>query len=64
MIEFLRKLLWDESAFERYGRGILIALAVALPQAGAGTGEINWISVASALVAGLIGAGEKNAPAK
>lgn len=57
MIEFFKRILWDESAFERYARAAVMAFAVYATSEG-------WISKElGALLAGgglLIPAGQKN----
>lgn len=60
MLSFLKKLIYDESAFERYSRACLIAGSVAIATVGA-DGAVNWWAFAAAFLGGLIGAGEKNA---
>ena len=60
MIPWLKKLLWDESAFERSGRAVLLMLGGLVA-----TGQLppwvpEWIAAPLLLLAGLIGAGDKN----
>ena len=60
MIPWVKKLLWDASAFERYGRAVLLAIGGL-----AAAGQLpmwvpEWIAAPLLLFAGLIGAGEKN----
>ena len=57
MIAFITRLLWDESAFERYARAALMFMAIYLGQAGDLPG---WAVSLGAALAVLIGAGEKN----
>lgn len=60
MLGLFRRILWDESAFERYGRMMLMGGAMMVA-----TGQIPlppryaWIPAALSV---LIGAGEKNKP--
>lgn len=58
MVTFFKRLLWDDSAFERYARGGLLAaaayFAVSRPE----------VAAICAAAGGLIGAGEKNLPAE
>lgn len=55
MINFFKRLMWDDSAFERYARGALLAaaayFAVSRPE----------VAAICAAAGGLIGAGQKNA---
>jgi hypothetical protein len=58
MIEWFKKLIYDQSAFERYLRALLLLLAGL-----AASGEIDvpkWATAALMGLGGLIGAGEKN----
>lgn len=62
---FLRRLLWDASAFERYVRTGVAALGqliqqgvVPIPQ------KYQWVGALVTAAALLIPAGEKNAPAQ
>lgn len=60
MIEFVKRVLWDASAFERYTRAFLFAIAGV-----AATGELSdvlpkWAVAVCLGLGGLIGAGEKN----
>lgn len=72
MLAFLKRLLWDESAFERYARLFLLSGGTGLMSMAAAwqlppfmfdlmTRE-SWMFVAGAMMGlgGLIGAGEKN----
>lgn len=59
MIEFVKRLLWDSAAFERYSRAALLALSMALATSQS-SGAIDWYAAGAAFLAGLIGAGEKN----
>ncbi|MGE0289110.1 MAG: hypothetical protein AB7I42_22710 [Bradyrhizobium sp.] len=59
MVEWVKRLLWDESAFVRYARATLFAAAMAMPAFKSGE-PVDWMAVATAFVAGLMGAGEKN----
>jgi hypothetical protein len=72
MCEFLRRLLWDESAFERYARLVLIGVGTYI-NANTVTGYLpQWcydhisiptlVTIGSALtgLGALIGAGDKN----
>lgn len=62
MIPFLKRLLWDDAAFERYGKAILYGLATAML-----SGAIEWPSwvspkliTAMGAIAALIPTGQKN----
>lgn len=62
MLEFFKRLLWDESAFERYGRAILATAGLALIVNG---GQIpqtknEWLSLGAVFVSLLVGSGDKN----
>lgn len=60
MIEFVKRLLWDASAFERYSRALLFSLAgVAI---GGGFDDLlpKWSIAVLLGLGGLIGAGQKN----
>jgi hypothetical protein len=60
MIPWLKKLLWDESAFERYSRALFFALA-GLAAAGQLPEWVpQWIAGPLLALGGLIGAGDKN----
>jgi hypothetical protein len=76
MLAFLKRLLWDESAFERYARLFLLSGGAGLMSMATSwqlpdwfwqiaTRE-TWMLVAGAMlgVGGLIGAGEKNPEVK
>ena len=58
MVEFLKRLVYDESAFERYARAAILGLA---GLAATGSLELpHWATAALMTLAGLIGAGDKN----
>lgn len=57
MIEFIKRMLWDESAFERYARAALMFAAIYLGQAG---DLPSWAVSAGAALSVLIGAGDRN----
>ena len=57
MVEWVKRILWDESAFERYARALLMGAAIYLGQAGDLPG---WAVSIGAALSVLIGAGEKN----
>ena len=61
MIEFVKRLLWDESAFERYARALLFGASIYLGQA---HDLPPWVTAAGVALAGFIGAGDKNPPPK
>ena len=61
MLTFLKKLLWDETAFVRYSRAVLLGLGAAIA-----ANELNipgvpdaW-GIAVVSIGGLLGAGDKN----
>lgn len=60
MVPWLKRLLWDEAAFERYARFVLLGVAGL-----AVTGDLpawvpSWVVALLMALAGLIGAGDKN----
>lgn len=61
MVPFFKRLLWDESGFERYSRALVFALAGA-----AATGQLTflpaWATPILLALGGLVGAGQKNPP--
>lgn len=62
MIPWFRRLLWDESAFTRYTRALLLAAAGAW-QSWSIEGEVTSAAIIGACVmgfAGLMGAGDRN----
>lgn len=62
MIPWIRKLLWDETAFVRYARAGLLA-AGSLWTVYQVDGELSWRTALGAVLGGLgglIGAGDKN----
>lgn len=61
MIAFIKRLLWDEAAFERYGRALLMAAALYLGQA---RDLPPWAIAVGGALALLIGAGDKNPKAR
>lgn len=58
MLTFLKRLLWDEAAFERWGRATLVALGQAIasgaiPTGIEGGGKLGWaISFVGLLISG------------
>lgn len=61
MFSFLKRLLWDESAFERYGRATLGAGALAIATSGGiPTTKKEWFSALAIFIALLVGSGQKN----
>ena len=59
MVEWVKRILWDEAAFERYARAAIMFLALYLGHAG---DLPAWATSLGAALAVLIGAGEKNRP--
>ena len=61
MIPWIKRLLWDQTAFERYGRAAILIVG-----GGIATGQMavpegyEWIGVVAMGLAGLIGAGDRN----
>ena len=60
MIAWIQRLLWDESAFERYARAALMLLAGLVGTSG-GEWIPQWAAAPLMSVAVLIGAGDRNA---
>lgn len=59
VLEFLKKLIWDEAAFERYARAALLFGSMYLSQ----TADIPpYLTAAGVALAGLISAGDRNPP--
>lgn len=64
MITYLKKLLWDETAFERFGRAIVFGIGQAMQQGLLPTGDKGWyVGIVMQALALAVGAGDKNKPA-
>jgi hypothetical protein len=65
MIAWIKKLLWDETAFERFGRALLFAIGQAMQQGllPVEVGTTGWyIGILLQISAFTVGAGDKNKP--
>lgn len=61
MLTFLKKLLWDEAAFERYSRAVFCTLGLTLVAIGkVPETKKEWFGLLFVFIALLTGAGDKN----
>lgn len=62
MLTFCKRLLWDESAFERYGRALIGTVGLAMVINGGKIPQTKgeWFSLLAVFLGLLIGSGDKN----